>query len=118
LKDQRVVIIGGSSGIGLATAGAAAAEGAAVIIAASDERRLKAALTTLPSACESVVVDVRSESDVRALFSRVGELDHLVFTAGDALAFKPLTKLTLEEARQQFDVRFWGAVAAVKYAAP
>ncbi len=118
LKDQRVVIIGGSSGIGLATAGAAAAEGAAVIIAASDEGRLRAALATLPRDCESVVVDVRSESDVRALFSRVGELDHLVYTAGDALAFKPLTELTLEEARQQFDVRFWGAVAAVKYAAP
>ncbi len=118
LKDQRVVIIGGSSGIGLATAGAAAAEGAAVIIAASDEGRLRAALATLPRACESVVVDVRSESAVRALFARVGELDHLVYTAGDALAFKPLTALTLEEARQQFDVRFWGAVAAVKYAAP
>ncbi len=118
LQDQRVVIIGGSSGIGLATAEAAAAEGAAVIIAASDEGRLKAALATLPNNCESVVVDVRNESDLRALFSRVGELDHLVFTAGDALAFKPLNELTLEEARQQFEVRFWGAVAAVKYAAP
>ena len=67
LKDQRVVIIGGSSGIGLATAGAAAAEGAAVIIAASDEGRYRAALTTLPRACESVVVDLRSQSEERAL---------------------------------------------------
>ena len=117
LQDQRVVVIGGSSGIGLATAGAAAAEGAAVVIAGSDEAKLNAALATLPSNCESAVVDVRSESDVRALFSGIGELDHLVFTAGDALAFKPLSELTLEEARQQFEVRFWGAVAAVKYAA-
>ncbi len=118
LREKRVVVIGGSSGIGLATARAAAAEGAAVTIAASDEGRLRAALATLPSDGESAVVDVRNESDLRGLFSHVGELDHLVYTAGDGLAVKPLSELTLEEARQQFEVRFWGAVAAVKCAAP
>ncbi len=118
LKDQRIVVIGGSSGIGLATAGAAAAEGAAVTVAASDPGRLEAAVQTLPGDCESVVVDVRSESDLQALFSHVGQLDHLVFTAGDTMAFRALAELTLEEARQQFEVRFWGAVTAVKYAVP
>jgi len=117
LRDQRVVIIGGSSGIGLATAKAAAADGAAVTIAGSDDGKLKAALGMLPGDCDSAVVDVRNEPDLSALFSHVGQLDHLVYTAGDALAFKPLLELTLEEARQQFEVRFWGAVAAVKHAA-
>jgi len=118
LHDQRVLVIGGSSGMGLATAEAAATEGAAVTIAASDHGRLNTALATLPSSCEAFAVDVRSESDLRRLFAHVGQLDHLVYTAGDALTFKPLNELTLEEARQQFEVRFWGAVAAVKLAAP
>ena len=118
LKSQRVVVIGGSSGIGFATAAAAAAEGASVTVAASDESRLEAAVEALPDNCDSVVVDVRSEASVQALFSRVDEFDHLVFTAGDTLAFKPLSELTIDEARQQFEVRFWGAVTAAKYAAP
>jgi NAD(P)-dependent dehydrogenase (short-subunit alcohol dehydrogenase family) len=48
----------------------------------------------------------------------VGELDHLVYTAGDSVAPRPLEQVSMEEARSLFDVRFWGAVAAVKHAAP
>jgi NAD(P)-dependent dehydrogenase (short-subunit alcohol dehydrogenase family) len=48
LTSQRVVIIGGSSGMGLATARAAAAAGAAVTIGASNPEGLKAALAGLP----------------------------------------------------------------------
>ncbi len=118
LHDQRVVIIGGSSGMGLATAGAAAAAGAAVTIASSDQARLDVALATLPSDCEGVVVDVRSEADLDRLFSQVGELDHLVYTAAHPFGQRPFLELTLERARQVFEVTYWGAVAAVLRAAP
>jgi NAD(P)-dependent dehydrogenase (short-subunit alcohol dehydrogenase family) len=118
LTNQRVVIIGGSSGMGLATARAAAAAGAAVTIASSDRQRLDAALAGLPGNCDGAVVDTRSEADVAGLFARAGELDHLVYTAADPPAQRPLRDLSLYEARQQFEVRFWGAVAAVKHAAP
>lgn len=40
LKGKKVVILGGSSGIGLATAKAAAAQGAALIIASSNQQRI------------------------------------------------------------------------------
>ena len=70
LTDQRVVIIGGSSGTGLATARAAAAAGAAVTIASSDQGRLDTALAGLPGNCDGAVVDTRSEADVAALFAR------------------------------------------------
>jgi NAD(P)-dependent dehydrogenase (short-subunit alcohol dehydrogenase family) len=46
------------------------------------------------------------------------QLDHLVYTAGDALGQRALKDLPLDEARQLFEVRFWGAAAAVKHAAP
>jgi NAD(P)-dependent dehydrogenase (short-subunit alcohol dehydrogenase family) len=118
LTNQRIVIIGGSSGMGLATARAAAAAGAAVTIASGDRGRLDAALAGLPGNCDGAVADTRIEADVAALFGGVGELDHLVYTAGDPSGQRPLAGLSLDEARQLFEVRFWGAVATVKYAAP
>ena len=117
LTDQRVVIIGGSSGMGLATARAAAEAGAVVTIASSDKERLDAALAGLPDRCDGIVVDTRGEADIAALFEHVGELDHLVYTAGDPGGPRALKDLSLDEARPQFEVRFWGAVAAAKHAA-
>jgi NAD(P)-dependent dehydrogenase (short-subunit alcohol dehydrogenase family) len=52
LAGQRIVIIGGSSGMGLATARAAAAAEAAVTMASSDPGRLTAALAQLPDTCD------------------------------------------------------------------
>jgi NAD(P)-dependent dehydrogenase (short-subunit alcohol dehydrogenase family) len=69
--------------MGLATARAAAAAGAVVTIASGDPGRLGTALAGLPDTCDGAVVDTRSEADVAALFARVGELDHLVYTAGE-----------------------------------
>jgi NAD(P)-dependent dehydrogenase (short-subunit alcohol dehydrogenase family) len=118
LDGQRVVIVGGSSGTGLATAHAAAAAGAAVTIASSNQARLNTALAALPDACDGFRVDIRNEADVTALFAHVGKFDHLVLTAADALAQRPLNDLALEEARQAFEVRIWGALSAVKHAVP
>ncbi|MFJ6738387.1 SDR family oxidoreductase [Streptomyces sp. NPDC091279] len=117
LSGRHIVIIGGSSGMGLATARAAAAAGAAVTIASSDQGRLTGALAQLPDACDGAVVDTRDEAGVAALFDRVGELDHVVYTAGDTVRPQPLADLPLDAARELFEVRFWGAVATVKHAA-
>ena len=117
LSGQRVVVIGGSSGMGLATARAAAQAGASVTIASSNKERLDAALAELPEGSDGRVVDTRSEDDLAALFEYVGRLDHLVYTAGDAVAPLPIAQVAMEEARQRLDVRFWGTVAAVKHAA-
>ncbi len=117
LDGQKIVVIGGSSGMGLATARAAALEGAEVTIASSQQVRVDAALSELPDGCVGTALDVRDEAAVAALFERVGEFDHLAFTAGDAFAPRPLADLALGEARAVLDVRFWGAVAVIKYAA-
>ncbi len=117
LAEQRVVVIGGSSGMGLATARAAALEGAAVTVASSSRTRVDAALAELPEGCEGAVLDVRDEAEVSALFERSGDVDHVVFTAGDAFTPRPLADLGMNDARAIFDVRFWGAVTVAKYAA-
>ena len=109
LDGKNIVIIGGSSGMGLATAVAAAAAGAAVTIASSDKSRLDTALAALPAGCAGAVIDTRSEASVAEALDRIGELDHLVYTAGDTVTPRPLTEATPEEARQLFEVRFFGA---------
>ncbi len=118
LSDQRIVIIGASSGMGLATARASDLEGADVTIASSSQERVDAALSGLSGECTGEVIDVRDEPQIAALFERVGDLDHVVFTAGDAFTPRPLADLSLSDAHAIFDVRFWGAVAVIKYAAP
>jgi NAD(P)-dependent dehydrogenase (short-subunit alcohol dehydrogenase family) len=117
LSGKRVVILGGTSGIGLATAKAAEREGAAVVIASSRRERLDRALALLRSA-EGEVVDVADETQVRALFERIGAFDHLVFTAGESLQLEPLGAMQVERARGFVNVRFWGAFMAAKYGSP
>jgi NAD(P)-dependent dehydrogenase (short-subunit alcohol dehydrogenase family) len=118
LSGKRVVILGGTSGIGLATAKAAEREGAAVVIASSRGERLDRALAALRSGAEGEVVDVADEAQVRALFERIGAFDHLVFTAGESLQLEPLAVMQVERARGFVNVRFWGAFMAAKYGSP
>jgi NAD(P)-dependent dehydrogenase (short-subunit alcohol dehydrogenase family) len=118
LAGHKIVVIGGSSGMGLATARAAALEGAEVTIASSRQDRVDAALGELPAGCVGTALDVRDEAEVASFFERLGHLDHLAFTAGDAFAPRPLADFGLSDARAVLDVRFWGAVTVIKYAAP
>jgi len=116
MDGQHVLVVGGSSGMGLATARAAALEGARVTIASSRRERVEAALGQLPEGCVGSVVDVRDEAQVVAMLEQVGELDHLVFTAGDAFTPQPLAGLDLTDARTALEVRFWGSVTVIKHA--
>jgi NAD(P)-dependent dehydrogenase (short-subunit alcohol dehydrogenase family) len=118
LQNSRVVVAGGTSGIGLAVAQAAARAGAEVTIASSNLRRVQDAVELLPKGTRGEAVDFTDEARVGAFFERVGAFDHLVYTAGESLFLQTLGELSIEEARKAFDVRYWGAVTAVKYAAP
>lgn len=119
LDGQRVIVVGGSSGMGLATARAAALEGARVTIASSSGERVDAALRELPDGCVGTVLDVRDEAQVAAAINEVDEeVDHLVFTAGDSFTPRPLADLDLTDAHAILEVRFWGAVTVIKHVAP
>ena len=118
LKDQRIVILGGTSGIGLATADAAAKEGATVIVASSNANRVQEALAQLPATAQGHVINVLDEEAIRTLFNEPGGIDHLVYTAGDSLSFGLLADTPAEVASQALDVRIWGAFTAIRHAAP
>ena len=117
LKEKRIVVLGGSSGIGLAVARSAAAEGARVVIVSSSAARVQRALADLPGA-EGHALNLRAAPEVRALFERLGPLDHLIFTAGEELLLSPLLSVDLQQARAFFELRYWAALSAVQAAAP
>ncbi|GBQ18661.1 SDR family oxidoreductase [Gluconacetobacter sacchari] len=118
VRDKRVVVLGGTSGIGLAVAEAAAGEGARVAIASSRRASVDTALARLPAGAEGHMLDLRDEAAVRDLFTAIGPFDHLVFTAGESLRLGSLADMSLPSARGFFELRYWGALTAVKYAAP
>ena len=105
LRDRRVLILGGTSGIGLAVAQAVAAEAAQVVIVSSQPAKVDAAIALLGQNCAGFVADLSSEQAIAALFEKVGPFDHLVFTAGDSLHVHDLASTDLKQARQAFELR-------------
>ena len=115
LHSQRVVILGGSSGIGLAVAEQAASQGATVVIASSNAERIEKAIESLGGNAQGHAIDLSDEQAVETLFAKLGAFDHLVFTAGESLYLQDLAATDLKQARRAFDLRYWAALAAVKY---
>ena len=115
LKDKRIIVLGGTSGIGLAVAEAAAADGARLLVASSDDARVKRALTTLPAGAEGRALDLSNAAAIEAFFDAVGPFDHLVYTAGEALKLSPLADGDIASARRFFELRYWGAFMAARW---
>ena len=117
LQAKKIVVLGGSSGIGLAVAQAAAREDANIVIVSSNAARLEAARKTLPVGTTGHVANLGAEDAVSALFEKLGRFDHLVYTAGENLRLAPLDGMDMDWARGFFGVRYWGALTAVRHAA-
>jgi NAD(P)-dependent dehydrogenase (short-subunit alcohol dehydrogenase family) len=118
LQGKRVIILGGSSGIGLAVAEQATSQGANVVVVSSDSERVKKAIQTVGGDAEGQTVDLSDEQAVAAIFTKLGSFDHLIFTAGDSLHVHELAATDLKQARRAFELRYWSALAAVKYGSP
>ncbi len=117
LQGKRVLVVGGSAGIGKATAAAALAEGAAVVIASHVEAQLEQARAELGGTVETCVFDVRDPRAIDYCLAQVGALDHLVITAAEVAAM-PFVETDPDEARKILDVKFWGPFNAVQAALP
>ena len=118
LQGKRVIILGGSSGLGLATAQAAAEDGAEVVIVSSSQQRIDSALETLPANSQGSAADLSAEENIKALFEQTGAFDHLVYTAGENISLSMIADTDIMKAREYFKIRFWGAYAAIKYSVP
>ncbi|WP_324607999.1 SDR family oxidoreductase [Paenibacillus durus] len=117
LQNQKIVIIGGSSGIGLETAKQAIALGAEVIIASRSEDKLQKAKEQLGAKAAAYTLDTTDEQQVQAFFEKIGTFDHLVVSAAETSGGSFLHTDTAQ-ARQLFENKFWGQYYAAKYGAP
>ena len=117
-ENKRVVIVGGSSGIGLAVAEQVALQGAEVVIVSGNAARVQGAVKSIGGKAQGQAVDVSDEKAVESFFTNLGAFDHLVFTAGDSLQLHQLADTDLKQARRAFELRYWSALATVKYGSP
>lgn len=115
LKDKRVVVIGGSSGMGLAVARMAAERGAKVLIASRSVEKLSRAKAEISGTVGTYPLDVTREEEVERFFSRVGSLDHLVTSAAIPAAGGFL-ETPQEQVRALFESKFWGQYRAARHA--
>ncbi len=116
LSGKRVVIMGGSSGIGFAIAEQVVALSGEAVIVSSNADRVRKAVADLDSNAQGHAIDLTDYAAIQTFFENLGSLDHLVFTAGDSLHLDMLANVDLQEARNAFELRYWSALAAVKYA--
>ncbi|HDX9590977.1 TPA: SDR family oxidoreductase [Bacillus pseudomycoides] len=117
LHNKKIVIIGGSSGIGLETARLALMHGSEVIIASRSEEKLQRAKDQLGGNVTIHVLDTTQEQQVQSFFKQVGIIDHLVVTAAETSGGSFIDTDTAA-ARQLFENKFWGQFYAAKYGAP
>jgi NAD(P)-dependent dehydrogenase (short-subunit alcohol dehydrogenase family) len=118
LHGKRVVVIGGTSGIGLETAKAARTLGAEVVIAGRDERKLQVALTELGDGVRGMSVDASDRDALERFFEHAGRLDHLVLAAGGASGAGPIASLDLGELRAGFEAKLFPHLCALQLALP
>jgi NAD(P)-dependent dehydrogenase (short-subunit alcohol dehydrogenase family) len=116
LAGQTVVVIGGSSGMGLETARRARAEGGSVVLTGRDPGRLEQAATEV-SARGSAAFDATDPAALAGFFAGLpGTVDHIMVTAGGPY-YARLADLDHARAVRDFDLHLWLPVAVAQHAA-
>ncbi len=118
-EDQSVVIMGGSSGIGEATARAFAAGGANVLITGRSKERLDAAAQRIGYPVQTRELDATDDGDVAAFSDAIDPVHHLVLAlSGGAVGIGPLASLDEQALRDAFDGKLFAHFKILKAALP
>jgi NAD(P)-dependent dehydrogenase (short-subunit alcohol dehydrogenase family) len=115
MRSKRVLIVGGSSGIGAAAAAAFAKEGAKVTIVSRDATKLEAVAARVQIKLETAVLDITKNEDVVSFFSKREAFDHVVISAAQT-ATGPVRQLAVDSAIAAMDSKFWGAYRVARAA--
>ena len=118
LGDQRILIIGGSSGMGLASARRLAEAGGSVTIASRSQARLDAALAQLPEGVTAQALDFTDRQSLDSALTAIGALDHLVLAGAGAPAWGKFLEVDLAALRQAIDTKLIGYWNALQAAVP
>jgi NAD(P)-dependent dehydrogenase (short-subunit alcohol dehydrogenase family) len=117
LDGAQVVVLGGSSGIGLATARMALDSGAHVTIAGRDPDRLKRACAQLGEGARGVEADVADRAAVARVFDGLQRVDHVAILAGEQPA-APAVSTEHDLLARAVDARVWAAYSACAEGVP
>ncbi len=118
MSSQHVAIIGGSSGIGLATARRLLALDYRVTITGRNEQRLNVAKEALKGDLAALVMDAADTESVENAFARIGAFDHLVLALGNGKEFGPFASMKLADVRQGFEEKVYPHFACAQAAIP
>jgi NAD(P)-dependent dehydrogenase (short-subunit alcohol dehydrogenase family) len=117
LTGQTVVVIGGSSGIGLETARLARALGAEVVLTARDPERLRVAADEV-GARDAVAFDLADLDRLKAFFEQLaGPFDHVLVT-GPGPYYSTVADMDFDLARGELEHRLLTPLAVARFAAP
>lgn len=118
MSSQHTVIVGGSSGIGLATARHLLAAGARVTITGRDETRLGDAARQLGPQASTMPMDAAAADALPACFERIGRFDHLVLALGSGRGVGPFATVDLSDVRRGFEEKVYAHFATAQAALP
>lgn len=116
-QDPTALVVGGTSGIGLATANALQRRGANVHVVGRDAKRLASALAGNPE-LRGHTADAGSSADMDALFGDIGTIDWLVVTVGGSEGLGPLAGLDLNALHRAYDAKLWPTLTTLQAALP
>jgi NAD(P)-dependent dehydrogenase (short-subunit alcohol dehydrogenase family) len=115
LAGKKVLVVGGSSGIGEASAAALLELGAQVTIASRDPLKLQAAAVRIGGEVRTAVLDTGNDAGLEAFFAAQGEFDHVVVSAAQTSS-GPVRQLPLVDAYAAMNSKFWGAYRVARAA--
>ncbi|KAF2166631.1 hypothetical protein M409DRAFT_54958 [Zasmidium cellare ATCC 36951] len=129
LTRRKVLIFGGTSGLGYGAAEACIENGMTVVIASSSEAKINTSieriLESYPSARDQVsghVCDIGNrttlEDNIVGLFEKIGKVDHIIYTAGSPLdtVTLPLEQITVDSAIESHIIRYFAPMILGKHA--
>jgi hypothetical protein len=108
LSGKRILVIGGTSGIGFGAAQAALEAGASVVVASRSTEKIEAAVARLGTGATGRRLDIGDEAGIEALFADQLPFDHVVVTAAKTKV-AAIRELPLIDAYQSMNSKFWGA---------
>ena len=111
------MIVGGSSGIGLAVAKQACKFGGKIIIASRNAANKRDDLAALVEhEVETYSFDVTSGVETETALHQIGDIDHLVIATRPAVNSAPFVKTDLQNAKAAFETKFWGQYQLIQKA--
>jgi len=117
LQNKKILIVGGSSGIGLAIAKKAYKLEANVVIASRNaSRKYDDLVNTVGHNIETYSFNAASELETETALKKIGNIDHLIITIRPDINPASFEKTDIKQAKEAFETKFWGQYQLIQKA--